>query len=878
MNADRPTPADDAGDAGGADGAPDAADLRMADVLRRSTAAGEGLRAELHRDGSAEANDLLHRLDALEFVQQVVGSPSDLPARIGSYDVKGVLGRGGMGTVYLGWQQELEREVALKVLAPSYATDSTMRKRFRAEARATAALHHRHIVPIYDYGEAQGVLFFAMERVDGMSLDKHIAVARQRGEKPMQPLDAARRFAGVADALGLAHRRRLLHRDVKPGNILVGKDGTLALTDFGLAKALDQASMRLTAQGGGFLGTLHYSSPEQALGDELTPASDLYALGVTIFEALTGELPRAGKTTESLLQSIMHGEPRRLRDFVAKPPRDLEAVLDKLLSREPRDRYQDGEELARDLQRIADGEPVHIRRLPLHVRLWRRARKNPLLSGAIAAVCALLLVTLVLLTVLRREAGRGLVSRHQQHLAAIAKSIGSEAGAPWGPVPLLAALTGREVDAVSPTEAILKEFDRAGRDLPDDAQVAAMRSAYTDDPAPAASELLREGRGYEALRWFDSAIADASAARTGGTLDVELRLHRLYLGRGVANLTASLARVTEARTDLALANYLRPGAVFPRALLDVLDVVENPDVAARTAQLERDLQAAARERRRVIGVLLWCAAGLQPLPQSNLMDFGLSYPRRRVLHEAAQRLLGEVLTEAVANGQPTGLAGTFAGLCTEALGRSGDANALRDLAQRTETAIDTSVHPDSPLQGWRAVVQMLRDPARKGPLVDRDQQPLPAALQLLAWEHLLRLQPAREKVAIWLPRFEELRRNFASLPGLARTAARMHLRAGSPLALELANAWVVESDGEPEAQLCRMQCQLRLGALEQARDDAIVAVQESVAPTATLTEVVRLCQEAAPVLPAGETEGLLLLVQQFRRLLERGIELPGGRR
>ena len=185
MNEDRPTPADDAG--GGADGAPDAADLRMADVLRRSTAAGEGLRAELHRDGSEEANDLLHRLDALEFVQQVVGSPNDLPARIGSYDVKGVLGRGGMGTVYLGWQQELEREVALKVLAPSYATDSTMRKRFRAEARATAALHHRHIVPIYDYGEAQGVLFFAMERVDGMSLDKHIAVARQRSEKPMLP-------------------------------------------------------------------------------------------------------------------------------------------------------------------------------------------------------------------------------------------------------------------------------------------------------------------------------------------------------------------------------------------------------------------------------------------------------------------------------------------------------------------------------------------------------------------------------------------------------------------------------------------------------------------------------------------------------------------
>src|SRR5262245_13054024 len=268
----------------------DAADERMAELLG-SPSSGAELRRQLQRESTAEAADLLSRLNALDFVHQVVGESTDLPDRLGDYRITGVLGRGGMGIVYLAWQEELEREVALKVLSQSWSADPTMRQRFRAEARATAALHHRHIVPIYDYGEAQGQLFFAMERVDGLSLDKHIAASRRVGRPPLEPRDAARRFAGVADALGLAHKRRILHRDVKPGNILVGADGTLALTDFGLAKALDHASVDLTTRAGGFLGTLHYSSPEQALGRELGPASDLYSLGVTLFEAVAGQLP-----------------------------------------------------------------------------------------------------------------------------------------------------------------------------------------------------------------------------------------------------------------------------------------------------------------------------------------------------------------------------------------------------------------------------------------------------------------------------------------------------------------------------------------------------------------------------------------------------------
>jgi serine/threonine protein kinase len=867
------------GDEGVFEDAPDAADLRMADVLRGSSSGAE-LRRELEADATEASSDLLSRLNALDFVQQVVGSTSEIPARVGSYTVKGVLGRGGMGTVYLGWQEDLEREVALKVLSPTYSSDPTMRKRFRAEARATAALHHRHIVPIYDYGESHGVLFFAMERVNGMSLDKHIAAARRMQRMPLEPREAARRFAGVADALGLAHRRRLLHRDVKPGNIMVAQDGTLALTDFGLAKALDQASMHLTSKGGGFLGTLHYSSPEQALGADTTPASDLYSLGVTIFEAVTGELPRTGKTTEALLQSILHGTPRRLRDCLPKPPRDLEAVVDKLLSREPPDRYQDGEALARDLQRIADGEPVHIRRLPLHVRVWRRMRKNPVLSGAIAAVGALSLLTLFLLTVWRKEHGQSLILRHQGALVTIAKEIGVERGETCGPPALLLSLTGIDSPAEPANDAILRDLARAEKEQPGDEQVPLMLAAYVDDPATTATAFLREGRGFEALRELDSAIGAAVTRRTGGDLVSELQLYRLYLARGVANLTAAVARPTEAGTDLALASYLRPGAVFPAVLRDVLAVVQgkDADVAGGASRLENDLRAASPERRRATALLLWAAAALQPNERANLMDFGLAFPARRALHELAGRWLGDKHEGCRHAGEPTGLAALLAARCRDALNRLGEPEYVRTLEAGTKAVFEKSVHPDSPLQGWRLVLQMLLQAPQRGAAGDRDRRLLSPTMQLAAWENLLQLSPPRSIVQLWLERFEQLHTEHPSLPGIARVAAQMHVLAESPKAAAMVQAWVVEADGDPEAQLWRMRAALRAGNFDDARDDAIVAIQEAVDPLETLGIVVRLCNDALAELPPHANESVQVLVRQFQALQTEGFAPVGRRR
>lgn len=853
------------------------ADHRMADVLRESSSHAE-VRRKLQGEDSDEASDILSRLNALDFVQQVVGGEIDLPDRIGVYEIKGLLGRGGMGTVYLGWQEELEREVALKVLSRDYTADPTMRKRFRAEARATAALHHRHIVPIYDYGESHGMLFFAMERVDGMSLDKHISSARRIEKAPMDPLEAARRFAGVADALGLAHRRRLLHRDVKPGNILVAGDGTMALTDFGLAKALDHASMQLTSKDGGFLGTLHYASPEQALGAELTPASDLYSLGVTMFEAVSGQLPLHGKTTEALLQSILHGTPRRLRECVHKPPRDLEAVLDKLLARDAGDRYQDGEALSRDLLRIADGDPVHIRRIPLHVRLWRRARKNPVLAGALVAVCVFVLATFILLGVLSREKGKGRESRHQNRLVAIARDVGRELGSPWGPRPMFATLTGVPVPSIAASPNILEALAVAHDEMPDDERVLAMEAAYVEDPSPRASLLLETGRGFEAMRLYDRRIAEAVAERTGSDLAVELQLYRLYLGRGVARLTASVARPNDARTDLALASYLRPGAVFPIALLDVLDVVQSANIGVAVEQLRKKLENAAPERVRTVATLLWAAAGYRPPAASNLMDFGLGYQRQRAVHELAASLLAKQPEPCLREGQPTGLAARFSELCAEALANRADPAKLRSVTEPLADGVIRSVHPSAAMNGWRHLLQLLSRPRQRGPLLDGEQQPLQPEVQLATWQCLLALEPRGALVKLWLGRFEEFRREHSGLPGILEVAAKLHLMANSSEARTWADRWIAFAGDDPDARLCRMQVLLMQEQLAEAQDDAIAAVQGAIEPEQALRDVIAMLNRSSERAAPGVAEGIQLMAQSFRTLLEAGVPHFGGGR
>ncbi len=852
------------------DGPDSQADGRMAELLASGRTAGD-LRRQVEAEEHEHSEDLLSRLNALDFVGGIVGDAGDMPERLGHYRITGLLGRGGMGTVYAAFQEDLEREVALKVLSPSWSTDPTMRQRFRIEARATAALHHRHIVPIYDYGEAQGRLFFAMERVDGPSLDRHIASARRHKRAPMEPLEVARRFAGVADALGLAHRRRILHRDVKPGNLLVAKDGTLALTDFGLAKAMDQGSARITSKSGGFLGTLHYSSPEQAMGRELTPASDLYSLGVTMFEALSGELPLRANTTESVLQELLYGKPRRLREALPRPPRDLEAVLEKLLSKEPGDRYQDGEELARDLQRIADGDPVRIRRQPIVLRVYRRMRKNPVLSGAIIAATALMFVTFFLMRVLREEKGQSLLSRHQNNLVSAANAVRAEQGSPFGPDRMLQALVGGRADAEesAPTPAG-RAIAAAAAEVAEDAIAQRMLECYLGDPLPEARALLAAGDGYAALSLYDAAIAQEQAVRTFADLSVDLRLYGLYLGRACANLTECVMRPVDARRDLDLASFLRPGAAFPRDLLAVLALL---DAADDEAAVERALADASRlddGRKAAMGLLLQAAAGLQRDPGCNLMPFAMRYGFRRRLHAAGAALGAAVPSAAVRLGEPTGRARDLQRLCREfaqalAAGAAEDAVAAEQAAR---AFCQRSLHPGSLLQGQLGALQLLARPRSSAALIDAAGAPLSPEQQLAAWNGARTLATGSGLMAQLLPRFEAFVSDHRDLDGMEQTAAQAFLEVGSDRAGEFLAAWTAAAADDPVALLSRLRWRLRQGDLAGALDDGMACVQAEPDRATGIAAVVAACRQDMAAAPAAAQDAVEQLARRFEGLLQ----------
>jgi serine/threonine-protein kinase len=205
----------------------------------------------------------------------------------GRYRLIAPLGEGGMATIWRAVDEQLDREVAVKLLREQFGNDAGFAARFRQEARAAGSLSHPNIVPVYDYGtDEDGVQFIVMQLVEGENL---ATLLRDRGH--LETDDAVRVALGVASALEAAHRRGLVHRDVKPGNILITDDGDVKVTDFGIARAVSEASMTVT---GTTLGSVHYFSPEQARGDEVTGASDVYALGIVLYEMLAGRRPFEG--------------------------------------------------------------------------------------------------------------------------------------------------------------------------------------------------------------------------------------------------------------------------------------------------------------------------------------------------------------------------------------------------------------------------------------------------------------------------------------------------------------------------------------------------------------------------------------------------------
>jgi hypothetical protein len=268
------------------------------------------------------------------------------------YDVVRPLGSGGMGEVFLARDRVLGRDVALKVLRKQFAGDEEFAERFKREAMSAASLSHSNIVQVYDRGETEeGSSYIAMEYVPGGTLKEKIT-----GEGPLVAADAAALGAQVAEALGAAHERGLVHRDIKPQNVLLTATGRAKVADFGIARAGSSATISRT---GSVMGTAGYMSPEQALGKPATPKSDLYSLGVVLYEALTGELPFTADNPIAVSMKHVNEPLRPPIELDPSIPDGMNALVTKLLEKDPEDRYADAEELANDLWRVNRGaEPL----------------------------------------------------------------------------------------------------------------------------------------------------------------------------------------------------------------------------------------------------------------------------------------------------------------------------------------------------------------------------------------------------------------------------------------------------------------------------------------------------------------------------------------
>lgn len=288
-------------------------------------------------------------------------SPLSAPPlpEVAGYEILGVIGHGGMGVVYQARQRGLNRIVALKMVLAGANASPQQLARFRDEAEAVAQLAHPNIVQIYEIGEQAGCPFLVLEFVGGGSLAQHL------DGTPIAPRPAAELVLALARAVEHAHQRGIVHRDLKPANVLLLTDGTPKIADFGLAKRADSDQAHTLT--GTILGSPSYMAPEQAAGatDKIGPATDIYALGVILYELLTGRPPFRGATLIETIEQVREHEPAPLRTLAPKTPRDLETICLKCLEKVPLRRYATAEELAADLHAFLHGDPINAQSVTL---------------------------------------------------------------------------------------------------------------------------------------------------------------------------------------------------------------------------------------------------------------------------------------------------------------------------------------------------------------------------------------------------------------------------------------------------------------------------------------------------------------------------------
>jgi WD40 repeat protein len=301
--------------------------------------------------------------------------------QVAGYTILGILGTGGMGVVYKAQQTALRRVVALKMILHGDYAGEDQRRRFQAEAEAIAALQHPHIVQVHEVGSHNGVAYFSLEYCGGGSLEK------QLDGTPWEPKRAAALVQTLAGAIQAAHQQGLVHRDLKPGNVLLTSDGTPKVTDFGLVKRLDVPGH---TQSNAIVGTPSYMAPEQAGGNgvHVGTAADVYALGAILYELLSGRPPFKAATPMDTVLQMLSEEPVAVRRLQPRVPRDLETICHKCLEKDAKKRYASGAALAADLRRFLSGEPVLARPVGPVGRLVKWARRRPVVAGLVVLVAS----------------------------------------------------------------------------------------------------------------------------------------------------------------------------------------------------------------------------------------------------------------------------------------------------------------------------------------------------------------------------------------------------------------------------------------------------------------------------------------------------------
>jgi eukaryotic-like serine/threonine-protein kinase len=410
-------------------------EVRLVEVLDAYMAAAQEGRApardELLAAHPELAEDLEACLASLEFIQKASLTASPLVADstsleasedepglgdLGDFRLVAEIGRGGMGVVYEAVQRSLNRRVALKVLPFAAAMDPTQLRRFQTEALAAAQLHHTHIVPVYSVGCERGVHYYAMQFIEGQTLAQAIA-ERRRLDRPRSastnkddhretdairsntptPSSRNKEYFRTAAALGIqaaealdhAHKVGIVHRDIKPGNLLLDVQGCLWVTDFGLARIRDDTGLTIT---GDLVGTLRYMSPEQALAKRgyLDHRTDIYSLGATLYELVTLQPAINGQDRQEVLRKIAQDEPTTPRRLDPTIPRELETILIKTMSKEVESRYDTAQELAADLRNFLDHRPIKARRPTLVERAakWARRHRKVVASAVLIVILA----------------------------------------------------------------------------------------------------------------------------------------------------------------------------------------------------------------------------------------------------------------------------------------------------------------------------------------------------------------------------------------------------------------------------------------------------------------------------------------------------------